>query len=561
MDPSVTRLSRAPGAWFARVTSAVAFAGVLGIVVFVDQLEMQSSIALDEERLRILAEEFATHVSSEVVQRLDLTRGLGAVAQADPDFAQDRFEDLASDLLGDLEGVISLQLAPGGVVRRVTDQDRNSAVMGLDLFSSARDSAAARAAVLKRGMVVQGPFELAQGGTGVVGRQPIFRPEVVNVTGSSDFWGFATVVFSIDAIVEAAASAYLGEDIPYLLVAGAASEYTFGPTPLSSADGPRISVPVALPEGTEWRVEISRSGALSAELLFWRPWLWALGLVSAALASWIVARIFSFQSELQAQVDLATRELSHALRQAQVAEESAASANKAKSEFLRNVSHEFRTPLNGILGYAGVLVDHPESELSETQARWVENIEGSGRHLLTLVERLLLVSSGQQRADEDDIEPLLIAPIVSECVELIRPHAEARSLRVENTVDESNALSVMASSIFLRQVLLNLLSNAVKYNCEGGLIRVGGQTVPPGRLRVTVEDTGHGLSEEEQGVIFEPFRRVAEGGKPGVDGFGLGLFITRDLVARMGGEVGVTSHPGEGSSFWFEVRLAEQGAS
>lgn len=533
------------------------FVSVLGVLLFVDRVQVDRAIALDDERLRILAEEFAIQVSSEVAQRLGLTRGLGAVAQANPDFAQDRFDDLASSLGRDLPGVISLQLAPGGVVRHVTESDRNRAVIGLDLFSSANDSAAARAAVSGRRMVIQGPFPLTQGGTGVVGRQPIFRPGVTNITGSSDFWGFATVVFSLDAIIEAAASEFIPEDALFSLVAGSSVDVAGGSTSLSSLGVRHVSVPVSLPEGVAWRVEVGRSGALPLELLFWRPWLWALGLLSALLASWVMARIFSFQRTLHAQIDVATRELSSALRRALEAHESATTANRTKSDFLRRLSHELRTPLNAILGYSEVLLDQTESGLSEKQVRWIAHIEGSGRHLLSLVNQILKLTRVEQGSDEDTIEPLLIAPIVSECIDLIRPDAEARALHIEIALDESNELSVMANITSLRQVLLNLFSNAVKYNREGGLIRVDAQTTSLGRLRVTVEDTGCGLSSDDQRLVFEPFSRFTRGESPDVEGFGLGLFITQDLVRLMGGELGVTSQLGQGSVFWFEVPLAE----
>ncbi len=557
MNDSVPRISTLPRGWSARGATAVVFVSVLGVLLFVDRVQMDRAIALDDERLRILAEEFAIQVSSEVVQRLELTRGLGAVAQADPDFAADRFDDLASSLGRDLPGLISLQLAPGGVVRHVTEPDRNSAVIGLDLFSSANDSAAARAAVFGRRMVIQGPFPLTQGGTGVVGRRPIFRSGVTNVTGSSDFWGFATVVFSIDAIIEAAASEFIPEDALFSLVAGSSVDVDGGSTSLSSRGVRHVSVSVALPEGAVWRVEVGRSGALPSELLFWRPWLWALGLMSTLLAGWATARIFSFQSKLRTQVDMATRELSSALRRAHEAQESATSANSAKSELLRRVSHEFRTPLNAILGYSEVLLDHTESGLSEKQVRWIANIESSGRHLLSLVNQLLKFTRGEHSSDEDTIGPLLIVPIVSECIDLIRPDAEARAIHIEVALDESNELPVMANITSLRQVLLNLFSNAVKYNREGGLIRVNAQTTSLGRLRVTVEDTGHGLSSDDQRLVFEPFSRFTRGESPDVEGFGLGLFITQDLVRLMGGEVGVTSQLGQGSMFWFEVPLAE----
>jgi len=533
------------------------FAGFVGAVFFLHTVFTVRTKTIDDQRLRVYGEELASEITFAVSQRVGLTRALAAVVRTDPDFARQRFDAIADGLVADLSGVLSLQLAPNGVVSYVTSPDRNRNVVGLDLFASANDSAAARAAVSTRRTVIQGPFELAQGGTGVVARYPIFISDLSEHVDASTFWGFSTVVFDLDEVVASARREFIPEDIAFSVGRGVA----LARPDSSSGRSPRmrggVSVPLIVDVAEPWYISVARSGELPAELLFWRPWLWTVGLVVALLVSWVTYRIRSFQRTLQAEVLLSTGKLNRALIRAEAARQSAAKANTAKSDFLRQMSHEFRTPLNAVIGYSGVLLEDSEARITTEQKRWLSHIEASGRHLLSLVNRLLDLTKIEHGLDDEVIEPILVSPIVAESIDLVRPGAASRSLRIENTIPAPSDVQVLASSTLLRQVMLNLLSNAVKYNREGGSIRVEGQTTPLGHFRVTVEDSGPGLSLEDQRLVFEPFNRAhQEDGDPDVDSVGLGLFITQDLVRRVGGELGVTSELGHGSTFWFELPLA-----
>ena len=538
-------------------TAVAVFAGFVGAVFFLHTVFSARTETIDDQRLRVYGEELASEITFAVSQRVGLTRALAAVVRTDPDFARQRFDAIADGLVADLSGVVSLQLAPNGVVSYVTSPDRNRNVVGLDLFASANDSAAARAAVSTRRTVIQGPFELAQGGTGVVARYPIFISDLSEHVDASTFWGFSTVVFDLDEVVASARREFIPKDIAFSVGRAAALARPAS----SSGRSPRmrggVSVPLFVDVAEPWYISLARSGELPAELLFWRPWLWTVGLVVAFLVSWVTYRILSFQRTLRIAVLLSTGKLNRALIRAEAARQSAAKANTAKSDFLRQMSHEFRTPLNAVIGYSGVLLEDSEARITTEQKRWLSHIEASGRHLLSLVNRLLDLTKIEHGLDDEVIEPILVSPIVAESIDLVRPGAASRSLRIENTIPAPSDVQVLASSTLLRQVMLNLLSNAVKYNREGGSIRVEGQTTPLGHFRVTVEDSGPGLSLEDQRLVFEPFNRAhQEDGDPDVDSVGLGLFITQDLVRRVGGELGVTSELGHGSTFWFELPLA-----
>jgi PAS domain S-box-containing protein len=239
-------------------------------------------------------------------------------------------------------------------------------------------------------------------------------------------------------------------------------------------------------------------------------------------------------------------------RTAALAEATAAAqrANDAKSDFLSHVSHELRTPLNAIIGFAQLLA-LPDVELArDKQVTYARNIQQAGEHLLAVIGELLNFAQIEAGKLQLDMQPVALAPVLAECEQMIRPQAEARQLQLcFAPVDPS--LQVHADRTRLKQVLLNLLSNAVKYNRPGGAVEL---TIDPraGTVRLAVQDTGPGLSADQQAQLFQPFNRL---GRPG-EGTGLGLVVTHRLVEAMGGRLGLDSQPGAGSRFWVELGLS-----
>lgn len=238
------------------------------------------------------------------------------------------------------------------------------------------------------------------------------------------------------------------------------------------------------------------------------------------------------------------------------AQEEAQTANRAKSDFLSKMSHELRTPLNAILGFAQLLQVSRKDPLSDTQARHVGHILEGGRHLLELINEILdlaRIEAGRLPLCLGDMDP---APVIKDCLGMAQTLAVAMDVDVSMDVPE-HLPAVHADSKRLRQVLLNLLSNAVKYNHRGGSVLLQA-VVTGGVLRLTVRDTGPGLAPELQDSIFEPFNRAGAEGSA-VEGAGIGLTITRQLVELMHGAIGVGSMPGEGAAFWVDIPLAETG--
>jgi signal transduction histidine kinase len=228
-------------------------------------------------------------------------------------------------------------------------------------------------------------------------------------------------------------------------------------------------------------------------------------------------------------------------------------ANSAKRDFLSRMSHELRTPLNSVLGFSQLLA----LELTNPKhVRQVGHIGQAGSHLLALIDDILDLSRIEVGQLSVSLEAVSVASSVQQAVDLIGPLADKRGLIVEVNLPGGEQF-MLADASRLAQVLINLLSNAVKYNHESGRIRVECETMPAGRLRVHVTDTGIGIEEAEQDLVFQPFVRV-NAGRSVVDGTGIGLSLSRALAELMDGSLGFTSRPDVGSDFWIELPEAER---
>ncbi len=235
------------------------------------------------------------------------------------------------------------------------------------------------------------------------------------------------------------------------------------------------------------------------------------------------------------------------------AKEVADKANRAKSEFLSSMSHELRTPLNAILGFAQ-LIEAGSPPLTAIQKRNVDYILKAGWYLLTLVNEILDLAVVESGTLSLCMEAVPLDEVMRECQVMLEQQARTRGISMSFPPFDAPC-HISADWNRLKQVLSNLLSNAIKYNRPDGSVVVDWALNTAGRIRISVTDTGDGLSADKLSQLFQPFNRL--GKETGTEqGTGIGLVVSKRVVEMMGGAIGVQSTVGKGSVFWVELDLA-----
>jgi PAS domain S-box-containing protein len=249
--------------------------------------------------------------------------------------------------------------------------------------------------------------------------------------------------------------------------------------------------------------------------------------------------------------------LDHALQEQNVelnrARAAAEKANLAKSEFLSSMSHELRSPLNAILGFAQ-LINSDSPPPTAAQAASIDQILHAGWYLLELINEILDLAQIESGRLALSLEPTSLGEVMFECQAMIEPQAQKRGISMSFPGFEVPWF-VDADRTRLKQVLINLVSNAIKYNCANGKVAVECVRISPERIRVSVRDTGAGLPPEMVLQLFQSFNRLGRE-STAEEGTGIGLVMSKRLVEMMGGAIGVESTVGVGSVFWFELNSA-----
>jgi two-component system, cell cycle sensor histidine kinase PleC len=242
----------------------------------------------------------------------------------------------------------------------------------------------------------------------------------------------------------------------------------------------------------------------------------------------------------------------HEAARLRAAKESAESASRAKSAFLSRMSHELRTPLNAILGFSQLMRMEAEAGDLVLKPHRVTLIETAARHLLDLVNEVLDVSRIESGHVEVKLAGFELQPVLAEVMGLLQGLASGNCVSLHDQAAVLAPLPVLADRLRLKEVLINLISNAIKYNQSDGRVDVTAWRAPGNEVRIRVVDTGRGLDAEQLAGMFQPFNRLGAEAT-GVEGTGMGLFVSRRFMELMGGSIEVNSQPGQGTVF--ELRL------
>ena len=459
--------------------------------------------------------------------------------------------DTLSEFMQDERHVIEAhEIAKDGIINLIYPMEGNEASMGLNMFEHPERKQEARLAKESGDYTIAGPFELVQGGTGVLLFDPIYRADA---QGEKQFWGFSILVLNWERFLEEM-------ELDKLEDAG----YHYEIWKKNASGGEKNIIAQCKDDEKIRRNTLSVACEVPNDVWYFdivpvNGWVSLEQAVSGIVVAFILALLLMlgyWQFEEQRRKDLL-----HAEKLEKMAEE-ARSANEAKTRFLFNMSHDIRTPMNAIIGFSNFLKQHIDDR--EKTLEYIDKIQTSSSFLLSLINDVLEMARIESGKAMLKMESGCLSDLVNSLNAVFEPSIRTKNLKYSCNLNVTHEY-LICDKTKLREIILNILGNAIKYTPDGGQVTVDiteENLAREGyaRYRFVVKDTGIGMSEEYLPHIFEEFTRERTSTESKVFGAGLGLPIVKALIDLMEGTVEIESKVGEGSTFIVTLafQLADQ---
>jgi signal transduction histidine kinase/CheY-like chemotaxis protein len=456
---------------------------------------------------------------------------------------EEDFDELAEDIYGSSSNIRCVQMAPGGVVTYLHPYEGNEEALGHDLFA---DPARVEEATLARetgDIILSGPLTLKQGGTGLISRKPIYS----SVSDEPDhFWGFVMVVLDMDMINEQLGlEQYTYEGYDYRLYREYGEETLIADESTDQELTDAVEVDVTVPTDIIWKLSVQPKGG----------WIskgsWIITLLSDILifALGMTYIYVYYKKKYNAEKDKAQqKKLAEALTAAE-------EASRAKSEFLSRMSHDIRTPINGIVGMTGIALRN--SRDPERVEDCLHKIDDSSQHLCSLINDVLDMSrieSGKVSVNE---APFDLNTVAEKCSSIIRGQLVDKKIDFITDFEGIKHSALIGDAMHLERIIINILGNSVKFTNEGGKIIFRIEELADDEenvlFRMQFQDTGVGMSKEFLPKVFDVFAQDIEQSRTNYQGTGLGMSITKQFVEMLNGSIEVKSEKNVGTEFTVEL--------
>lgn len=524
----------------------ITFLIVLGASVLLNQNQERG------ERLKAIytAESTVSRVESQLNRYLAKSDLIKKMIESGMDVESNLFDTLSEFMQDERHVIEAHEIAKDGIINLIYPMEGNEASMGLNMFEHPERKQEARLAKESGDYTIAGPFELVQGGTGVLLFDPIYRADA---QGEKQFWGFSILVLNWERFLEEM-------ELDKLEDAG----YHYEIWKKNASGGEKNIIAQCKDDEKIRRNTLSVACEVPNDVWYFdivpvNGWVSLEQAVSGIVVAFILALLLMlgyWQFEEQRRKDLL-----HAEKLEKMAEE-ARSANEAKTRFLFNMSHDIRTPMNAIIGFSNLLKQHVDDR--EKTLEYIDKIQTSSSFLLSLINDVLEMARIKSGKAMLKMESGCLSDLVNSLNAVFEPSIRTKNLKYSCNLNVTHEY-LICDKTKLREIILNILGNAIKYTPDGGQVTVDiteENLAREGyaRYRFVVKDTGIGMSEEYLPHIFEEFTRERTSTESKVFGAGLGLPIVKALIDLMEGTVEIESKVGEGSTFIVTLpfQLADQ---